>query len=296
MVNATNDTLKVTDQLMDRIREAAARAGANEFMGLLASRAGSPVVAEMYALDADPSPTHAVAMPLEIATRLRRLKDSGLVPRGLVHGHGRGGVFHSETDIATTSRLLPALAHPSFEAPAWMARPPTVSAPDEATLTMPDGQVLTFSLVGPEIPGADATEASEWTRVETSFGPAWQVPQVTLDGAHLYLAAGRVSLRLGIPEGARLVCSGNAAPVRVARVWSLVVNLYGELYAECLVVYDLVGHCLTERRRCEVEIVAAQGRDCGWDGDGRLPSVEGVAPSPTPRRPSGRRILAKLGL
>src|SRR5262249_12879708 len=77
------------------------------------------------------------------------------------------------------------------------------------------------------------------------------------DAGHLRLNGGGVVITLGLPEGATLTSRIiDLSPVRIACLYSLVVNRHRETYAEVLTVYDLDGQSFTEQHPCAVEILA----------------------------------------
>jgi hypothetical protein len=157
---------------------------------------------------------------------------------------------------------------------------PAVTAPDEAWLPRPDGTALAFTLVGPPIPGLDAHEKARWGSVTTRFRDRAVAPRAILKDGELHLFGGPVVLALGLPPdstvSSRIV---EASPLRVATMFSLVVNVRGETYCEALTVHDVDGRTFTEMDPCAIEVVDQPNGEGGVIRNGRLQTVE-----PPPRR------------
>jgi hypothetical protein len=179
-----------------------------------------------------------------------------MIPRGYWHSHVEFLTHHSSVDDATMTRLLPGMADDNFICPAFRQMAPIVIGCDEAWLPLPDGTALVFTLVGPPIPALGAHEKAHWGAVTTRFLDHAAAPRAVQRNGHLYLAGGSVMLALGLPSDAtlssRLV---EAAPVRVATMFSLVINLRGETFSEALTVRDVHGRTYTEMGPCAIEVV-----------------------------------------
>jgi proteasome lid subunit RPN8/RPN11 len=253
-------TLKIRRAVLERLHEHARRAGRNECMGLLACRQQAPPgnVTAHCRLRAEASPGHAEANPEVVLRAAQRFHDRHLRPVGLWHSHGLHDVYHSHTDDTTIVRLLPAMAEWNFERPPLPLSTPAITAPDSAVLPLADGQLLRCTLLGPQIPGLDAHECVQWQRIATRFARADSKPRMTQKGRTLILKGDRVILRLEVPEGASLVtCVEDLAPYRRAQLFSIVVNQQGDTFAEALVVHDVEGETLLEKKPCEIEIIGA---------------------------------------
>ena len=254
----TKQMMSILQVVMDRIQEWAADAGRDECMGLLAaSPAGDPfLITSACRLAAEASGSHAVADPVAIKRAADRLSARRAAVRGIWHSHGLHGVFHSATDDDTAERILPAMAEAAFRRPrhAWPA--PAVVASDRALLPLPDGRVQSFVLVGPPVDGLDGYEPAAWSRVVTTFRKARHAPRAVQEGDALHLEGCGVRLSLGVPEGAS-VLSGreDTAALRTATLFSLVVNLRGDRYAEALVVREADGQTWLDRGPCAIEVV-----------------------------------------
>src|SRR5438552_868164 len=122
--------------LLKKIVRTARRVAPNECMGLLARRRTGQRgrVTAGILLPAQATPAEAQAAPLDIALAAAGLMDRGLVPVGIWHSHGDGGVHHSQQDDETISRILPAMAEENYERPGPQTPVPCVTAPDEAEL------------------------------------------------------------------------------------------------------------------------------------------------------------------
>jgi proteasome lid subunit RPN8/RPN11 len=259
----------------DRARNAAP----DECMGLLAScryeRSG--VITHAFLLKAEASLARAVADPQGIAEAVARLRQRGMVPRGFWHSHVDFSAHHSSVDDSTMTRLLPGMAEENFVRPASLYRVPTVTASDEALLPLPDGTALAFTLVGPPIPGLDAHEKARWGSVTTWFRHQAVSPQAIQRDGHLYLSGGPVVLAIGLPAEATLHSHVvEASPLRVATMFSLVVNVRGETYCEALTVHDVNGRTFTEMDPCAIEVVDRPEASGQATGKGHLQTVEPV--------------------
>ncbi|MCX6620023.1 MAG: Mov34/MPN/PAD-1 family protein [Acidobacteria bacterium] len=246
--------LMIHQMVLSEIDDAAARAGRQECMGLLASTPGAVTITQMCILPAVASPTRAEASPMALRLAADRFRDAGLVPRGIWHSHGHAAVFHSGTDHGTIERLLPAMAPWNFERPRHAVANPTVTARDEAALPLKDGRIMRIRLVGEALPIAEAYEATGWGRISTAFtDPKDSDPRATYSGSMLELESGGVVLSLAIPEGASVHSSvQDNSSHRVARLYSLVVNTRGERATECLVVTEWDGRCHLQQEPCEL--------------------------------------------
>src|SRR5262245_35285627 len=98
--------------LFRKIIRHARRSVPDECMGLLARRPFEHPgkVTAICQLPALATPSHAEAAPIHISSAVRRLRSRGLVPVGIWHSHGEGGVHHSLQDDETITRFLPAMA------------------------------------------------------------------------------------------------------------------------------------------------------------------------------------------
>lgn len=288
-------TLTITRQLIDRIRSAALAAGANECMGLLASPLGSGAVTEMCLLPATASVAHAEAAPAAIKQCAEELLARRLVPRGIWHSHAHGAVFHSQTDQSTMHRLLPAMAAWNFERPRVSLLAPTITAPDTAVLPIVDGRILTFSLLGAPIPGMEAHERTAWAGITISFGEAQPEPRAIFAATHLQLEGGGVVATLGIPDGTSVTSrKEDSVPLSIARVYSLVVNRWGAACAECLMIYEIDGHSLTQQQPCPIEIIEDVSRSTDPKGIVASLTTGSEEASPTNAAGQPRGLLAKF--
>lgn len=250
--------LIISKQLFDRIVRHAKRSAPDECMGLLARRSqGHPgLVTAACLLPAVATPSKAEASPIDIRSAVVGLMGRGLVPFGLWHSHGGGGVHHSTVDDETTLRLLPAMAEMNFERPCTMPLVPCVTAPDEADLPLPDGTTLHFTLLGRALPGLDARERIAWSSISARFRDEKARPRAVHGNGRLHLIGGPVVLSLGLPYGSTLESRVvDRAPVRSARLFSLVVNTDGEAYTEVLVMHDIEGRPIIGKQTCALEIV-----------------------------------------
>jgi proteasome lid subunit RPN8/RPN11 len=254
--------LRIPQRAFEQILAHARAAAPDECLGLLVSRAArrSRVITGAALLPADSSPAHACATPQAIAETVARLREHDLVIRGIFHSHGESGVHHSAIDDATMARLLPGMAEDNFERPAPPHLAPVVVAPDEARLPLADGTAQVFSLLGPPIDGLDAREAAAWSSITTRFLARSAAPHAVHRAGFLDLYGGQAVLSLGVPAHATVGCRlVDASAVRVATMYSLVVNSPGEAYAEALTVWEVAGRTFTEMGPCSVEIIADSG-------------------------------------
>lgn len=268
--------LLVTRRVLAALRSHARSAAPDECMGLLAShRAGrSRAITHAVLLDAIAEPSRAVAEPKKIADLVRRLQRRGLVPRGFWHSHVNFAVHHSSEDDETMTRLLPGMADHNFERPAPPHLAPVVTAPDEAWLPLPDGTALSFTLAGPPIPGLDAQERCCWKYVSIRHrGKASPTRVVQKDG-RLFLHGGAVVIVLGLPAGATLSSRiVEASHTRVATMYSLVINVRGETYAEALTLHDVNGRSFTEMGPCDIEVLDQLDAEERWPANGRAEAI-----------------------
>jgi proteasome lid subunit RPN8/RPN11 len=249
-------TLRMTKETMAYILDAARAANGNETMGLLAGRRGSDAVTDARVLQANASGTYAEAEPMTIKRCADELVTSRLIPKGLWHSHGNLGVFHSGIDNRTMKQLLPAMAPWNFERPRPMVPAPTVTDMDSAVLPLPDSQVLRFTLLEPPINGMEGNTRVQWSDISTRFGDVLEKPRAILEDDHLVLEGGSVLLLLGIPEGASITSrKEDHAPLRIATLYSLVVNNHGKTHAECLVVHDIDGYQVLQQEPCTIVII-----------------------------------------
>jgi proteasome lid subunit RPN8/RPN11 len=279
------DILVLTPHALETGLRAVRAAGAHECMGLLASRPGVRAVTEVVQLPAAASAVQAEAAPVAIKECMQRLLARGRVPRGLWHSHV-GPVYHSDTDHATVTRWLPSMAAWNMErrpAPHQIQQP-TLTGPDTARLPLADGHVVHFTLLGPSIPGlAAAHQRATWRAVSVDFRRAGQRPRATLTPPLLRLEAGGVAVSLLLPDGASITARReDAAPYRVARVYSLVINGRGETCAECLTTYEIGTECLTQQKPCAIRIAAPRNDGCRARPDANRPTNVGQTISVRP--------------
>jgi hypothetical protein len=270
----------VKDQIMSYAREACA----DERMGLLASKSGSDsgVIVGACLLPASASRSHAEATPLAIQQAAERLRASFLVPSGLWHSHGAHAVFHSALDDDTVSRLLPAMAEWNFERSRPRHLAPVVTAPDEAVLPLPDGQALHFMLLGPEVPEFEAHQRARWGGITISFGGVGKAPCAVHNADFLRLNGGGVTLTLGLPQGTSLTSRiDDIAPLRVAHLYSLVVNNRGDEYAEAMTVLEFDDQSIIQKGSCQIVVVqnscSSRGAECRPFIAGRYRAAAGEA-------------------
>lgn len=254
--------LRIARRAAEQIHAWAREAGRDECMGLLAAPASRPVgkVTAAIRLPAAASAGHAEASPLAIAKATEYLRQRGLLPVGLWHSHGALEVFHSHTDDNTVVRLLPAMAEALFRGPRPNVLAPTVVGPDRAVLPLPDGRLMTFTLLGPEAADTGFYERACWAGASCTFDRAPTAPRAVQRPGVLRLGAGGVWLSLVIPEGATITSRAeDVAPWRAATLFSLVVNRRGDSYAEALEVVDVGGRTLMEKKQCPVDVVEPAG-------------------------------------
>ncbi len=244
-------------RLLSKVVALAREAGPNECIGLLASRGPSgPVIGGCVLPSQDATPCQAEAEPVAIRAAVSDLLGRGLVPAGLWHSHGNSEVHHSFVDDETTRRFLPAMAERLFRRPRTAPLVPIVVSRDEAELPLRDGTYLRFALLGPAIPGSDARTRIAWTSTTIRMAARRSQPRAIRSPDRLRLVGGPVVLDLGLPEGhvleSRVV---DRSPLRVARMWSLVVNTAGETHAEMLTLLDIQGRSVVQQRPCSIEVV-----------------------------------------
>jgi proteasome lid subunit RPN8/RPN11 len=250
--------LRILQQVLTMTCGHARDASPNECMGLLASRRGdrSGVVTHAFLLNAEACLARAVADPQGIAEVVARLRECAMNCRGFWHSHVGFSAHHSRVDDTTMERLLPGMAEENYIRPAFRHTAPAVTSSDEAMLPLADGTALAFTLVGPPIPGLDAHEKAGWSSVTTRFHDRSVVPRTILKNGLLHLCSGQVVLALGVPAGATLSSRVvEISPVRVATMYSLVVNVREETYAESLTVHDIDGRSFIEMGPCAIEVV-----------------------------------------
>jgi hypothetical protein len=227
-------------------------------MGLLGSRKRdrSGVVTHAFRLRAEASLARAVADPEGIAKALAQLREQGMICCGFYHSHVGFSAYHSSVDDSTMTRLLPGMADDNFVRPGSPHTAPVVTAPDEAMLPLADGTTLAFTLSGPSIPVLDAHEKARWTSVATLFRDRGVHAQAIQKDERLFLCSGPVILALGLPPCATLSSRiVDASPLRVATMYSLVVNIRGETYCEALTLHDVKGRSFSEMGPCAIEVV-----------------------------------------
>ncbi len=260
---------RVTRRVLTATCRHARSAAPNECIGLLASHKHdrSGIVTHVFRLRAEASLTRAVADPQGIAKVVAQSREQEMSCRGFYHSHVKLSAHHSSIDDSTMTRLLPGMAEDNFVRPGFSHRAPTVTAPDEAMLPLVDGTSRTFTLSGPPIPGLNAYEKAQWTSVSTLFRDRKVQPKAIQEDDRLFLCSGPIVLALGLPPGAtvssRIV---DASPLRVATMFSLVVNIRGEIYCEALTVHDVNGRSFIEMGPCAVDVVdepEAKGRSIG---------------------------------
>jgi proteasome lid subunit RPN8/RPN11 len=266
--------LSITEEAMGVVLKAAVAAGGNECMGLMAGPRGGGRVTTVCLLPSQASPWAAEAAPLDLRRAVAAFEALGVEPEGLWHSHGQiSGDFHSGIDVQTTDRLLPAMAEWHFVRPKPAVAAPAVTGPDTAVLPLEDGMALRLTLLGPPIAGLLAHGRAAWAGVRTSFGEAGLRPRTVFEDGTIRLEGGGVVLTLGVPEDATVsVFKEDAAPCRVAQLYSLVVNSRKERSAECLTVYEFGEDRVMKRSACEVEVVK--------DGGGSGAAVEVVGAEP----------------
>lgn len=249
--------LKIMKPVLDDILRAATDAGPLECMGLLASEIGDgSVITAACRLPAHATRSNAESDPVALRQAAESFRARRQCPVGLWHSHGNHGVFHSATDDHTVVRLVPAMAEWSFQRPPHLVSAPTVTEPDSALIPLIDGRWLRFILKGPPIPGMPcAHERAAWENIEVRFTNQKSSPKAIYESTSLRLVAGGVELDLGIPEGSAIVTSiQDPATVRIARLFSLVVNRRGDQYAESVTVHDLHGELYVSKRPCSVAV------------------------------------------
>lgn len=250
--------LTIEQAVFDGILSAAAAAGSQECMGLLASGTGKGSrITGACQLPAQVSGSHAEADPLAIRRAGELFRKRRQRPVGLWHSHGSHGVFHSAVDDHTVMRLLPAMAEWNFERPRAVWPVPAVTGPDTAVVPLDDGRWLRLALVGPSIPGTDdGHEQASWACFDVARKPRKGSPRAIHKGGSIRLVAGGVELHLGVPDGANVISAiEDHAPLRSARLFSLVVNRRGERYAEVVSVHDLGGELHVAKRACGVAVI-----------------------------------------
>lgn len=254
----TKPTMRIKKPVIDRIHKWARDADRDECMGLLAAPpTGDPfLITSACLLPAEATGSHAVADPVAIKRAVVKMASRVLIPLGMWHSHGFHEVFHSATDDGTAERLLPALAESAFRRPRPPWSVPVATGPDSALLPLPDGQALSFVLLGPPVPDVDGYEPAVWSQIVTTFRKPRKVPRAFQEGAQLHLEAGMTRLSLGVPSGAS-VLSGrkDIAIVRTATLFSLVVNARGDGYAETMIVREVDGQSWLDRKSCAIEVL-----------------------------------------
>ena len=102
-------------------------------------------------------------------------------------------------------------------------------------------------------------------------------PRATRRGGRFLLHGGTVVLAIGLPAAATLSSRVlEASPVRAATMYSLVINLRSETYAEALTVHDVGGRSFTEMGPCAVQVVDGPGARGPAVGDGRVGTGPGL--------------------
>ncbi len=252
--------LKIQEQVMCDILGAAREADQFECMGLLASdgRTTDPqVVTAACLLPAKASRGHAEADPETIWRATQLFVRNKLRPLGIWHSHGSMAVFHSRTDDQTVMNLLPGMMDWNVQRQRHAFNVPMVTATDEAALPLDDGRFLKAVLMGPEIPGICASERTSWSGIDFHFEPSTYSPRSVYDGETLHLVTNGVRLSLGVPDGSRirtLIEDGDRS--RMACLYSLVVNVKGEKYAERLTVHETNGEEIISKEQCSIEIIS----------------------------------------
>jgi hypothetical protein len=160
-------------------------------------------------------------------------------------------------------KLLPGMAEWNLQRPESVHKYPVVTASDEAALPLNDGRWLRVLLVGPQVPGLDATERVRWSSIDVSFNSHKSRARAILNGSFMKLQSGEICLTLGVPEEATVQSLvEDHATIRIARIFSLVVNRRGEKYAEVLTIHDVEGESSMFKQECEIEI----SEDRKYDG------------------------------
>jgi len=281
--------LRIARATLESIFEMAREAGADECMGLLAARPGEATIDAAPPLDAEASPARAEAEPLSIRDCVEGLARKGFVPKGIWHSHGDSEPFHSNVDVETIHRLLPAMAPSNLRPLTDDDASPRVRAMDEASLPTPGGPAWRFVMNGPPVEGLAAWTRVGWSSIQTSFIPTDVEPSAQLIGNQLRLMGGGVRLDLGIPEGASLRWRrAESQAARWAHLYSLVVNSRADRFCECFVAIDVAGRITGRLEPCRLEVSpparesaetvdetdeTERGADAGNGADGRLASV-----------------------
>jgi hypothetical protein len=102
----------------------------------------------------------------------------------------------------------------------------------------------------------DAFERVEWTKVEIGFDLPNAKPIAIDSGTTLELQSGGMSITLTMPESTTVEAwTCDPANVRVATMYSLVVNKSGERYAEALDCVQIGTETITNTRKCDIEVL-----------------------------------------
>jgi hypothetical protein len=125
---------------------------------------------------------------------------------------------------------------------------PGVTSPDEATLPQEDATIHQFTLLGPALAGSDGRQRIRWKTIDTRFRDRSMRPRAVLSPGSLQLAGGQVILTLGLPAGSTLESQVvDRSLVRIADLYSLVVNAAGAAYVKVLTIHDIGGGMLFEQ-------------------------------------------------
>jgi hypothetical protein len=252
----TKPKLRITSSALQRAHEFAKRHKNQECLGIGAGHGPAGIIEHVRLLPAVTTTASATASPLAVRELITRFRREALQPTLLWHSHASFGVFHSGTDDSTVSRLLPALAEAAFQRPAPSWKQPTITGPDSAIIPLPDGRTQMITVAGAVVSDTGFQFRSRWTRIVHRCGGP-QAPRITILPERIHLGGGGMSVELGVEGGAtvtaRLV---DAAPIRVAHLYSLVVNNRGDQYAEAItVIEDQTGESSIQQAECDIEVV-----------------------------------------
>jgi hypothetical protein len=123
-----------------------------------------------------------------------------------------------------------------------------------------DGRLDRFTLEGSAVPGSETRRAVTWiARTAPEFRDWLATPKATLEDGRLRLEGGTCAITLDVPAGASVVveCEDRSV-VRVAWLYSLVVNARGDSFAECLEVSDTPRGTREEMLACTIETFEPQ--------------------------------------
>jgi len=246
--------LTIHFDVLRAIKYAAVQHKPCECVGLLTSAPGEVPVTGAYLLDARETPASAEAAPLALKKAADDIRRRSQIPRGMFHSHSNFQVFHSGTDTETIHRLLPAMAEPNFVRVAEI-QTPWVESPNQAVVPVPDGQVMVIRLE-PRDSSSAAFQAPSWRGTRYVAADAKETG-ARLRADHIELVSGGMALILDLPEGCSISSRlEDHALVRIARLFSLVVNNAGDIEAKCLVMAEAGGETFFRLDPCEVVTVS----------------------------------------